>query len=149
MDVYTGSDLLKWGDRILSDFASGDVWRIEYPNEISTITTGKNGNSIGAHNETGRNANLTMRLIRGSADDKFFNTLYQQWLNKSDEFSPQTASATKNLKDGNGNTITDTVYLEFGLPTSAIVSYENTGGDGEQCVAIWNWKFARASRSIG
>ncbi len=54
MDSYTAEDILickdYQGEWVLSDFADGTVAELSAPNEISQMTTGYNGNSLGAHN---------------------------------------------------------------------------------------------------
>ena len=77
MDAYTAKDTIVCedysGDWILSDFADGTVAELSAPNELSTMTTGYNGNSLGSHNEPGRQRELSLRLVKGSDDDKRLN----------------------------------------------------------------------------
>ena len=79
MEAYTGQDIIKFNDRILKDFANGDVAIITYPNELHGMTNGKDGNSMAAHNEQGNIAELQLRVIKGSPDDKYFNSLIIAW----------------------------------------------------------------------
>ena len=77
MDSYTAQDIIVCedytGDWILSDLADGTVAELSAPNELSTTTTGYNGNSLGSHNEPGRQRECTLRVVKGSNDDKRFN----------------------------------------------------------------------------
>ena len=85
MDSYTAKDVIicedYQGEWVLSDFAAGAVAELVAPNELSAITTGYNGNSLGAHNEPGRQRECTLRLVKGSEDDKRFNKNYNLWKN--------------------------------------------------------------------
>jgi hypothetical protein len=64
--ALSGSDTIIINTRIMSDLADGDVAVLEFPNNMAEVKTGKNGNSIYALNESGKNAELTLRVIRGS-----------------------------------------------------------------------------------
>ena len=53
-DAYTARDVIDCTDYkgtwILSDFADGTTAELSAPNELSSMTTGYNGNSLAAHN---------------------------------------------------------------------------------------------------
>ena len=72
MTFYVGSD-----SRVLNDYADGDVVTLEFPNDIIGMKQGKNGNTLYAINQTGRECGVTLRLVRGSLDDAYFNDLYE------------------------------------------------------------------------
>lgn len=147
MQAYTGIDLLEFAGRTLADFADGDVAVVTYPNEISSTKTGKNGNSVAVHNEMGRIAELALRVIKGSPDDKFLNKIITFWKSRSSSFTPVDAIFTKviNVDSGIANEVTD---LIFGIPTKAVETKENTEGDTEQAISIYNFRFGDSNRSL-
>ena len=147
MQAYAGTDLLEFNGRILTDFADGDVAIITFPNELAAVKTGKNGNTVAVHNEMGREADLSLRVIKGSPDDKYLNTLVGYWQTRNDKFSPVSAVFTKmiNVDGGISNEVTS---LIFGVPMKQVDTKENVEGDTEQAIAIYNFRFGDSSRAI-
>ena len=99
-------------DRVMNDFADDDVSAITFPNELVTLKTGKNGNTIFSKNEPGRNAVATIRLIRGSSDDQFMQSKLA--LMKQDFVSAELAFGQFALRlgDGSGNVARDVYTLK-------------------------------------
>lgn len=147
MQSYTNQDILKFGGRILSDFADGDVAYITYPNELHGMKVGKNGNAIAAHNEMGAVAEITLRVLKGSPDDKFLNSLVTAWKNRLDTFVPQNAEFTKVITVDNGIT-NDITTLGFIIPTRVPDVKDNTEGDTEQAVTVYNFRAGVSNRSL-
>src|SRR3954462_7992807 len=73
--ALSGNDVISINNRVFSDLADGTCFELNFPNKISVVKIGKNGNAIYGLNQTGLLAESTMRLIRGSADDKFMQGL--------------------------------------------------------------------------
>ena len=145
----TGKDTIKINDRILNDLADGDVIAITLPNDLVTVKTGKNGNSIYALNEAGRQADVTVRLIRGSADDKFMNQLLA--VQKQDLPSTNLIKLdfAKRIGDGAGNVVTDLSSLSGGVFSKAIPdAKENVEGDIETAVVVYSLRFTDEARII-
>ena len=151
-DAYTGQDTLQvkdfQGDFTLSDFADGAVAELSAPNELSTVTTGYNGNGLGAHNEPGRQRQLTLRLVKASADDKRINETYELWKNRDSRFKPLEMSFTKNITHSDGSVTHDTVNCYFGLPTGVPVQSIDTTGNVEQVVSVYTFTFANFKRVV-
>lgn len=152
MDAYTSSDTVvctdyqgKW---VLSDFAAGAVAELSAPNDISSMATGYNGNSLGAHNEPGRQRELSLRLVKGSSDDKRFNKNYNLWKDRSIRFKPLKMSFTKNVAHEDGSITKDTVDCFFGLPSGQPTQVSNTEGDTEQVISVYMIKFGNSERSL-
>jgi hypothetical protein len=147
VDSVTGQDTLTLFDRNIVDLADNDAVLVAFPNDLVGLSTGKNGNTVFAKNEQGSNADVTMRIIMGSADDRFLQGKLRV---AEQDFAAQelaTGQFTKRVGRGDG-TITRTVYtLEAGVFLRRIDGKENPGGDTEQSVAIYRMRFARASRS--
>lgn len=152
MDSYTSKDTLVVedysGSFILSDFADGTVAELSAPNELSTMTTGYNGNSLGSHNEPGRQRELSLRLVKGSNDDKRLNKAYNMWKNRDMRFRPLKMSFTKNVAHSDGSVTVDTVECFFGLPTGQPSQMQDTAGNTEQVVSIYSIRFGNSERSM-
>lgn len=152
MDAYTASDSIVCtdysGDWILTDFADGTVAELGAPNDLSTTSTGFNGNSLGAHNEPGRQRDLSLRLIKGSGDDKRFNKNYNMWKNRDIRFKPLKMTFTKNVAHSDGTVTPDTVECYFGLPAGQPNQMQDTAGNTDQVVSVYSIRFANSERSM-
>jgi hypothetical protein len=146
--ALSGSDTIIINDRILNDLADGDCAVLSFPNQIANVKTGKNGNSIYGDNQTGRQCELRLRLIRGSADDKFLNaSLVQQQANFSG-FPLITGEFVKQLGITGGKSLADTYILSGGVHTKQVEAKTNTDGDTEQSVSIYSMMFTLAPRAM-
>lgn len=148
-EAYTSVDTLAFEDNegkwILNDFADGVVAELSAPNELSAITTGYNGNALGSHNEPGRQRELTLRVVKGSYDDKRLNKNYNLWKDRSITFKPLKSYFTKLIALDNGNT-TDTVECYFGLPTGQPTQQTITDGNTDQVVSVYTIRYANSKR---
>lgn len=152
MDSYTAQDIIVCedytGDWILSDLADGTVAELSAPNELSTTTTGYNGNSLGSHNEPGRQREGTLRVVKGSGDDKRLNKNYNLWKNRDMRFRPLKMTFTKNVAHEDGSVTRDTVECFFGLPSGQPVQMQDTAGNTEQVVSVYMLRFGNSERSM-
>ena len=98
----------------LVDLANGDVGTLTFPNDITSATTGKNGNSIIAINETGKIAELSIRVLRGSSDDKTLNSKFKTMEADLPSFTLLTGSIVKRIGDGISGVTEDTYALSGG-----------------------------------
>lgn len=151
-DSYTAQDIIICedyeGQWILSDFADGTVAELSAPNELSATTTGYNGNSLGAHNEPGRQRECTLRIVKAGSDDKRFNKNYNMWKNRDPRFKPLTMSFTKNVAHSDGSVTNDTVECYFGLPAGQPTQSMDMAGNTEQVVSIYMLRFGNSERSM-
>lgn len=147
MQSYTGQDILKFGDRILSNFADGDVATITYPNEFHGMKIGKYGNAIAAHNEQGSMAELSIRVLKGSPDDKYLNSFLVSWKNHSPSFAPQTAEFTKVITVDNSIT-NEVTSLGFIIPIRNVETKDNVEGDTEQSVSVYSFRAGESNRAL-
>ncbi len=147
--AMTGADTIKINNRLLSDLADGDCVTLEFPNETATVKTGKNGNSLYGLNESGRQADVTIRVVRGSPDDKFLNNLFAAQQNNFAGFVTMNGEFTKRVGDGQGNVTPDAYLASGGVFTKGVSAKSNVEGDSEQSVAVYTTKFALAPRVIG
>ena len=151
-DAYTSKDIVKIedyrGEWVLTDFANATVTEFGPDNDLSSLTTGYNGNGLGAHNEPGRQRTGTLRLVKASSDDKRINENYTLWKNRDSKFRPLKASFTKRIAHEDGSITEDTLYCYFGLPAGQPVQANNTEGDTEQVVSVYTIKFANHDRVL-
>ncbi len=146
--AMTGSDSLILENHVFSDFADGDNLTLTFPNDTAAVKTGKNGNSLFALNETGRQGDLKVRLIRGSADDKFLLGLFTQQQANFAAFPLMSGEFIKQLGDGQGNISADTYILSGGIFQKEPEAKSNVEGDTSQSVTEWMIKVAKATRVI-
>jgi len=146
--ALSGADTININGRVLVDFADGMVGDLTFPNDIANVKTGKNGNSLYGLNESGKQAELKLRLIRGSSDDKYLNgQMAQQQLNFAGTVL-LVGQFIKKIGDGQGNITSDTYVTSGGVFTKQVEAKMNVEGDTEQSVAIYTIKFSNAPRSI-
>lgn len=149
MSIYalTGKDTITINNIPLNDFADGDIGTVDIPNDIFTLQTGKDGNTIFALDESGSNATLTVRLIASSADDKRLNGLTPQ----SENFASTvvlTGSLVKMIGDGQGNISLNSYVFSGGMIQKLPNLKTNVNGDVSQAVIEYLIKFAKAARVI-
>jgi hypothetical protein len=144
----TGNDTFILNERILSDLADGDTINIDVPNDIAAGKSGKNGNIIIAFNATGKTTNISLRVLTGSSDDKYINSLYSSYVNDPASFPLVQGEYIKRAGDGSGN-VSNIVYkLNKGYIAKMPVTKENVEGDTEQSVTVWNFNFHNTERLI-
>lgn len=146
--ALSGNDTIIINNVILSDLADGDVADLTFPNDIATLKTGKNGNSIYGLNETGKQAELKIRLIRGSADDKFFNNLLAQQQANFEGTVLMTGEFIKKLGDGAGNITSDAYIMSGGIFSKQVHAKSNVEGDSTQSVSEYMLKFSNSPRVL-
>lgn len=146
--AMSGSDTLSINNHVFADFADATVAELTFPNDIAAVKTGKNGNSIYGLNETGRNAELKIRVLRASADDKFLNGLLAQQQNNFAGFPLMIGQFIKKIGDGAGNITSDTYVCGGGVFTKYPAGKTNVEGETDQSVAEYTIKFANAPRAI-
>ncbi len=147
--ALTGKDTIVIDDRILSDLADADTAVLEFPNNLMEAKTGKNGNVIYAFNAQGQVVNMTLRVIRGSADDKYMQSRLQEYINDPSAFILFEAELIKRAGDGAGNITSDTYQLKGGAPQKMPAAKENVAGDTEQAVSIYAMTFGNSQRALG
>lgn len=147
--AMTGNDTIVINNRVFSDLATGDCVKLDFPNEIAGVETGKNGNSIFSQNESGRQVNVEIRLIRGSADDRFMNGLLAQQNLNFAGFPLMVGQFIKKIGDGKGTISPDSYNLSGGVFTKPVPAKTNTVGDVEQSLSIYSLRFSNAPRTIG
>ena len=147
--VVTANDTLTLNGHVMVNQGTDDVTTISFPNELVSRKTGKNGNTLFAQNANGLNADLSLRLIRGSTDDQFMQGI----LNSIPADFPSAVlingSFVKRLGNGLGGIVNDTYALSGGLIAKQVDGKENVSGDVSQGEVVYTVKFANVSRNIG
>lgn len=145
--TITGDDTLTLADRVFTDFADADNSTITFANNVMEVKTGKNNNTIYARNATGDNADMVLRLIRGSSDDRFLQSKLATMLGDVASTQLFNGEFVKRLGDGQGAVVRDVYNLAGGVISKKVEGKFNSDGDIEQGVAVYNLKFANAVRS--
>lgn len=146
--ALSGSDTINLNNRVFADLADGNCVELTFPNDIAQVRTGKNGNSIYGLNETGKQAEVKIRVLRGSADDKFLNNLMAQQQANFAGFPLMIGQFIKKIGDGLGNITSDTYIMSGGVFTKQIEGKMNVEGETEQSIAIYTIKFTNAPRVL-
>ena len=145
--ALTGQDQIILNDIPLKDFADGDIGTLEISNDLFSMQTGKNGNTIFAYDEAGRNATLTVRILMSSNDDKRLNGLVP----KHEGFASTiliNGSVVKMVGDGQGKISYNTYLLKGGMIHRKPNMTSNVNGETNQAVVEYTIQFADAERSI-
>lgn len=143
----TGNDTIQIAGRTLVNMADGEVAKLTFPNELVAVKTGKNGNSIFNLNASGQQAELVLRVLRGSADDSFLNGLLKTMRNDLPGFTLMTGYFVKRVGDGKGNVASDTYLLGGGVFTKQVEVAENVEGGTDPAVCVYNLKFSNSDRA--
>lgn len=145
--ALTGDDQIIINLVPLNDFPDGDIGTLTIQNNVAEMITGKDANTIFALNEAGRNAQLTLRVLMGSSDDKRLNGLIPS-SSKFAETSLVEGSVVKQIGDGAGHVSYNTYLLSGGMVNKLPDVKVNVSGDTEQAVVTYEIIFALASRAI-
>lgn len=133
---------------VFNNVPHGDFAVLTYPNELVTVKIGKNQNALYAKNVQGDEADLVIRTIRGSYDDKWLNALIESQDLDFASFTTLSAVLAKRIGQGNGSAVQDKTSLRGGVFTKRIEARINVDGDVEQLIAIYSFKFTIPSRTL-
>lgn len=146
--ALSGNDTIMINNRILADLADGDCVDLTFPNDIAQVKTGKNGNSIYGLNESGKQCETKIRVIRGSSDDKFLNNLLAQQQANFAGTVLAIGQFIKKIGDGAGNITSDTYIMSGGVFTKIPEGKSNVEGNTDQSIATYTVKFSNAPRVL-
>ena len=146
--ALSGQDTIILNNQVLVGLADANFVELTFPNDIANVKTGKNGNSIYGFNESGKQCEVKIRVLRGSTDDKFLNNLLtQQQLNFAGTIL-LIGQFIKKIGDGAGNITSDTYIMSGGVFTKIPEAKSNAEGETEQSLAIYTIKFTNAPRVL-
>src|SRR5258708_5280971 len=144
----TGNDVVTLNGRIFHDFANNDIIKLDFDGELVKVQASKNGNVVYGLNEDGKMSKLTMRLLAGSSDDRYINSLLASQLQDLSGFILIVGSFVKRVGDGAGN-VTNVIYNTLGGVVSKFPGAKtNTTGDVDQSVVEWIIMFGQNNRAI-
>lgn len=143
----TGNDTIQIGGRTFSSFADGDVAKLTFPNDLVNMVTGKNGNTIYNLNATGQQCDFELRLLRGSADDRFLNAALIVMLSDLPSFLLMPGYFVKRVGNGLGSIRKDTYLLTGGVFVKGVDAMENVAGGTDPAVALYRLKFSNGARA--
>jgi hypothetical protein len=143
----TGKDTVIINGRILRDLADADVFNLDFANDLVSAKVGKNNNTIYAYNSTGLTVDATMRIIAGSPDDKYLNSLLKSYVSDPASFTLISGEFIKRVGDGTGEVTNITYQLNGGVIKKMPNAKENVEGDVEQAIAEWVIIFSNADRN--
>lgn len=146
--AMSGNDTIVMNNRSIVDLADGNCVELTFPNDIANVKTGKNGNSIYSLNFTGNQCEVKVRVIRGSADDQFFNNLMSSQIANFAGFPLLQGQFIKNIGDGLGNITQDTYIMGGGIFTKIPEAKTNVEGEAEQSVVVYTFKFSNSPRVL-
>lgn len=146
--ALSGNDVININNTVLADLADGDCVVLDFPTEIASVKTGKNGNSIYGLNETGKQAEVKVRVIRGSSDDKFLSNLLSQQQANFAGTVLMIGQFVKLIGDGKGNITNDTYIMSGGVFIKQVMGKTNVEGQPEQSVAEYTLRFSNAPRTL-
>lgn len=144
----TGNDTLVIAGIVFTDVADGDWFTLTYGNDLANLKRGKHGNAIFAENAMGLVGEASLRLIRGSTDDKVLDSFLQLQLADFSSFILLAGQFTKRVGNGLGIVLADTGRLSGGVFKRGVDSKSNAEGDTEQSVSVYRFEFANVQRAI-
>lgn len=145
--ALTGNDTIQVGGRVLKNFGDGDVGKVSYPGDLVAVKTGKNGNSVFNLIASGQQADVELRVLRGSPDDAYLNGLLNDMRRDLPSFQVLDGYFVKRIGDGQKNVTFDTYILAGGVFTKIPEASENTEGATDPALAIYRLKYANSKRS--
>lgn len=159
----TGNDIVQIGlsafasdsnatTNVITSFADGDYARVTFPNDIMNFTIGKNRNMIAAYNAMGTLAEMELRLLRGSKEDKFLQDRFPDFTSDQLSFDFIFAKIIKNLGKSNGgatvSAIEEIYTFNNGIISKAPEIISNVSGSTDQGVVVWQIRFAEFKRTV-
>ena len=146
--ALSGQDTVIINNYVFTGLADENYVDLTFPNDIANVKTGKNGNSIYGFNATGKQCEVKIRVLRGSADDQFLNGLLASQQLQFAATILMTGQFIKKIGDGQGNITSDTYIMSGGVFTKIPEAKANSSGDTEQSLAIYTLKFTNAPRVL-
>ena len=146
--AMSGNDTITINGTPITDLANADCVILTFPDDIATVKTGKNGNSIYGLNESGRQAEAKIKVMRASTDDIFLNNLLNAQRNAFDSFTLLTGTFIKKVGNGQGSVSSDTYSLSGGVFSKNVESKMNVEGDTDQSTSTYTIRFSNAPRAI-
>jgi len=144
----TGKDVIVINGRVFKNFADATLAALTFDGELMIVKASKDGNTIYALNEQGRVSTLSLRLLLGSSDDKYLNSLLASMKSDPAGFILMVGSFTKRVGDGAGNSNLVVYQCVGGAFTKNPGASSDATGNTDQSVVVWDIKFGSADRAV-
>lgn len=144
----TGKDVVVINGRVFKNFADGDLAELTFDADLMNVKASRDGNTIYALNEDGRVSVLKLRLLLGSADDKYLNSLLASMKSDPAGFILMAGSFTKRVGDGEGNSNLVLYQCVGGAFQKMPTAKSSAAGDTDQSVVVWMMKFGNSDRAV-
>ena len=144
----TGKDVIVLNGRVMKNFADATLAELTFDTNLMEVKASKDGNTIYALNEQGRVSELKLRLLLGSSDDKFLNSMLASMKSDPSGFILILGSFTKRVGDGAGNSSLVVYQCVGGAFSKMPAAKSSAAGDTDQSVVEWAIKFGSADRSV-
>lgn len=148
INVLAGQATLTINNNTFTGFADNDIITVTFPNELLTIDTGKNGNSIFAQNTSGFQGEISFRLLLNCPDDKFMNSILIAQNTNFSGFSLMSGQIVLPTGDGQGNVINKIYNLSGGAIMNQPEGKSNVKGETEQAVTVYKLRFSNVVITI-
>jgi hypothetical protein len=143
-----GNDTLVINGRSLLNFAGPLSAKFEFPDDVTTVQLGKNGNAVIALKNSGKRMNGEVNLLIGSDDDQYFNALLSAYLADPPSFALMPITFTKRSGDGQQNVTNITYIGTGGIFMKIPMVQDQAEGESEQGTTKWMFAWPQVIRAI-
>ena len=144
-ETLQGNDSLILDGFIIEDGADQDCVVLEFPNDLSTIARGKNGNVLITKNEQGNICNITLRVALNGKTDKYLNNKLIQFNNDPTSFVMLNGVFTKYTGDGKGNASKKVFNLSSGVVLRNAGTTDSSVGNIDTVVSVYQLQFGNCT----
>lgn len=146
--ALTGQDVIQINGRIITALADADSFMVTFPNPLTKVKPSKNGNVIYGLDQTGLMGDVDLRLLIGSDDDKYLNSLLQTLISDISTFILMTANIVKRVGDGQGNTNSVVYQCTGGIFKDQVSAKTSAEGDVESSVSVYHMIYGSVLKTI-
>ncbi len=146
--ALTGQDVITINGRNITALADADSFMVTFPNPLTKVKPAKNGNVIYGLDQTGLLGDITLRLLIGSDDDKYLNSVLQTLISDFATFILMTANIVKRVGDGQGNTNSVVYQCAGGTFKNQVGAKTSAEGDVESSVSVYPLTFGSVLKTI-
>ena len=146
--ALTGNDTIILQGKVFSDFGDGDVAELKFDNDLVEVVNGKNDNAVFALNSKGKQGTLTLKLIRGSADDIFMGIQLNLMTLDFPSYILMAGNFTKRIGTGLGAVLADAYLATGGVIARVPDASSSSDGKTDDAQVTYTVKFAKMIRLI-
>ncbi len=146
--ALTGNDTIILQGKVFSDFGDGDVAELKFDNDLVEVVNGKNDNAVFALNAKGKQGTLTLKLIRGSADDIFLGVQLNIMTVDFPSYVLMFGNFTKRIGSGRGSVLADAYLATGGVIARVPDANSSSDGKTDDGQVTYTVKFAKMIRVI-